>query len=137
MSDRVAVMHRGRIEQLAPPQEIYDAPATPFVADFIGETNFVELNGRTVALRPERLRVTKGDPRGTGGGLAGEIVTTMVVGPSVQWLVRADDGQELLVREQRTELEGEEAVEAGDRVVVSWADDAALEVAGGEGGRTA
>ena len=42
MSDRVAVMNRGRIEQLARPQEIYDAPATPFVASFIGETNFID-----------------------------------------------------------------------------------------------
>ncbi len=41
MSDRVAVMHGGRIEQLGQPQEIYDAPATRFVAQFIGETNFL------------------------------------------------------------------------------------------------
>ena len=41
MSDRVAVMNDGRIEQLAPPREIYDRPASDFVAEFIGDTNFI------------------------------------------------------------------------------------------------
>jgi putative spermidine/putrescine transport system ATP-binding protein len=42
MSDRVAVMQRGRIEQLGTPVELYEAPATRFVADFLGESNFVD-----------------------------------------------------------------------------------------------
>lgn len=42
MSDRVAVMHRGRIEQVGTPAELYEAPATRFVADFLGESNFVD-----------------------------------------------------------------------------------------------
>ena len=57
MSDRVAVMNDGQIEQLAPPQEVYDRPATDFVAEFIGDTNFVRANGKRVAVRPERMRV--------------------------------------------------------------------------------
>ena len=44
LSDRIAVMNRGRVSQLGTPQEIYDHPADPFVADFIGSSNF--LNGR-------------------------------------------------------------------------------------------
>jgi ABC-type Fe3+/spermidine/putrescine transport system ATPase subunit len=42
MSDRVAVMQRGRIEQVGAPSELYEAPASLFVADFLGESNFVE-----------------------------------------------------------------------------------------------
>jgi ABC-type Fe3+/spermidine/putrescine transport system ATPase subunit len=42
MSDRVAVMHRGRIEQVGTPAELYEAPASRFVADFLGESNFVD-----------------------------------------------------------------------------------------------
>src|SRR5215212_9784183 len=42
MADRIAVMEAGRIDQLAPPSEIYDRPATPFVADFIGDMNHLE-----------------------------------------------------------------------------------------------
>ena len=55
LSDRIVVMNRGRIEQIGPPTEIYRRPRTAFVADFIGQANFVEatvqsLNGATVAV---------------------------------------------------------------------------------------
>jgi ABC-type Fe3+/spermidine/putrescine transport system ATPase subunit len=122
LSDRVAVMNRGRIEQLGSPLEVYDAPVTRFVADFIGETNFVRRNGSILALRPERLELSKD---GKGEGLAGEVVTTMVIGPAIQSLVRADDGQEVLVREQRGDG-GTASFQEGDRVVVTWAEGAAL-----------
>jgi ABC-type Fe3+/spermidine/putrescine transport system ATPase subunit len=119
MSDRVAVMSRGRIEQIAAPREIYDAPATRFVADFIGETNFIRQDGRTVAVRPEQVRLGR-----NGSGIPGEVVTTMVVGPAIQLLVRTGDGQEVLVRQQRTG--SEEPVAEGDRVMLTWAEGAAL-----------
>ena len=126
MSDRVVVMNSGRIEQLGPPQEIYDAPATRFVAQFIGETNFIRTGGDTVAIRPERVRLSRG-----GTGLSAELLTTMVVGPALQAVVKLDDGQEVLVREQRSsegsELEG---LAAGARVLVDWSKDEALRLEG-------
>jgi ABC-type Fe3+/spermidine/putrescine transport system ATPase subunit len=126
MSDRVAVMNGGRIEQLGPPREIYDRPATAFVADFIGDTNFIERDGRRLALRPEQVRVRR-ERVSANGDLRGEIVTTMVIGPAVQCVVRTDDGQDVLVREQRTSESGEaESLREGDRVVLSWADGAAI-----------
>jgi ABC-type Fe3+/spermidine/putrescine transport system ATPase subunit len=129
LSDRVAVMNEGRVEQIGSPREIYDHPASPFVADFIGETNFIQQDGTTVAVRPERVRLR---PEGGGGGrgMAGEVVTTMVIGPAVQLLVRGDDGQEVLVRRQRGDGESPlEAVRAGERVHVEWPQDAALVLA--------
>jgi ABC-type Fe3+/spermidine/putrescine transport system ATPase subunit len=129
MSDRVAVMSRGRIEQIGTPREIYDNPASSFVADFIGETNFIEQGGTMVAVRPERVQLGPERDRG-GQGMAGEVVTTMVIGPAVQCLVRADDGQEVLVRQQRGGGASPlEAVQAGERVYVQWAEDAALVLA--------
>jgi ABC-type Fe3+/spermidine/putrescine transport system ATPase subunit len=128
MSDRVAVMSRGRIEQIAVPREIYDAPATRFVADFIGETNFIRQDGRTVAVRPEQVRLGR-----NGSGIPGEVVTTMVVGPAIQLLVKTGDGQEVLVRQQRTG--SEEPVAEGDRVMLTWADGAALTLDEKEDGR--
>lgn len=68
MSDRVAVFNQGRIEQLAPPQQLYDQPGSAFVAQFVGTANLLEGNiardllerdGRFV-LRPERLRIGEG-----------------------------------------------------------------------------
>jgi ABC-type Fe3+/spermidine/putrescine transport system ATPase subunit len=127
MSDRVAVMSAGRIEQLGPPQEIYDAPATRFVAQFIGETNFIDTRAGTVAIRPERVRL-----RRSGDGIAAELVTTMVVGPAVQAVVKLDDGQEVLVREQRIGKGSEiEELAAGERVVVGWSEEEALPLEGG------
>jgi ABC-type Fe3+/spermidine/putrescine transport system ATPase subunit len=135
MSDRVAVMSRGRIEQLGTPLEIYDAPATRFVADFIGETNFIRHGSTTVAVRPERLRLARGT--GANGALAGEVLTTMVIGPAIQCLVRTDNGQEVLVRQQRADDSTElESLRQGDRVLVTWAEGAALVLdrEGDEGG---
>ena len=127
MSDRVCVMHAGRIEQLGPPQEIYDAPATRFVAQFIGETNFIDTRAGTVAIRPERVQLSR-----SGDGLPAELVTTMVVGPAVQAVVRLDDGQEVLVREQRVGKGSEvEELAAGERVVVGWSEAEALPLEGG------
>src|SRR3954447_3792520 len=80
LSDRVAVMNRGRIEQIGAPREIYDRPATEFVAGFIGETNFVRVADGTVAVRPERLRLL-GHSDQQARGVAGQVVTTMVIGP--------------------------------------------------------
>jgi ABC-type Fe3+/spermidine/putrescine transport system ATPase subunit len=129
MSDRVAVMSAGLIEQVGTPREIYDSPSSQFVADFIGETNFIERDGAMIAVRPERVQLR---PEGEGGGdgIVGEVVTTMVIGPAVQCLVRGDDGQEVLVRQQRNGGDSPlEAVQAGERVYVHWAQDAALVLA--------
>ncbi len=130
MSDRVAVMNHGRIEQLARPAEIYDTPATQFVAEFIGETNFIDTGGRQLAVRPEALELTA-----VGSGtIGGEVVVAMVVGPSIQWVVRTDDGQELLVRRQRNGTSTADAWQHGARVEVTWADGAALPLSKNEGG---
>jgi ABC-type Fe3+/spermidine/putrescine transport system ATPase subunit len=129
MSDRVAVMSAGLIEQVGTPREIYDSPSSPFVADFIGETNFITRDGTMIAVRPERVQL-RPDGDGGGDGIAGEVVTTMVIGPAVQCLVRGDDGQEVLVRQQRNGGDSPlEAVQAGQRVYVHWAQDAALVLA--------
>jgi ABC-type Fe3+/spermidine/putrescine transport system ATPase subunit len=123
MSDRVVVMNGGRIEQIGLPHEIYDSPATEWIAGFIGDTNFIRAGESDVAVRPERLRVRSG-----GTGLQGTVATRMVIGPAVQCLVRLDDGQEVLAREQRSGAGGGiEALAEGDRVSVSWADDEALD----------
>jgi ABC-type Fe3+/spermidine/putrescine transport system ATPase subunit len=133
MSDRVAVMHAGRIEQIGTPREIYDAPATRFVASFIGDTNFIGEPGASVALRPEQLRLAP-EPAAANGALAGELVATMVVGPAIQCVVRTDDGQEVLVRQQRHAEGGElERLRTGDRVVLTWAEGAALTLEQEEG----
>ena len=122
MSDRVVVMNGGHIEQIGAPHEIYDTPATEWIAGFIGDTNFIRVGGKEVAVRPEGLRVGRG-----GDGVPGIVATTMVIGPAVQCVVRLEDGQEVLAREQRSGARGGiEALAEGERVSVSWADDEAF-----------
>ena len=82
MSDRVAVMQRGRIEQVGTPAELYEAPATRFVADFLGESNFVD--GVVIGAAPDKrwlIRSAGGlELRGVGTGTlqAGQPVTAAV-----------------------------------------------------------
>ncbi len=58
MSDRVAVFNDGRIEQIAPPAEIYERPATDFVAGFVGTSTILTRGGRRLVLRPEKLQLS-------------------------------------------------------------------------------
>src|SRR5437588_11851869 len=59
MSDRVAVLNGGRIEQLGSPVDLYERPANEFVAGFIGVSNVIERDGRRLVVRPERIRLLR------------------------------------------------------------------------------
>ena len=89
LSDRVIVMNKGTIEQIGSPSEIYDRPVSRYVADFIGEMNFLKLEGnKTLAVRPENVRVRPG----TGGELDGYVRTVMMLGHYVEMTMDTDYG---------------------------------------------
>jgi iron(III) transport system ATP-binding protein len=58
MADRIIVMNNAVVEQTGTPREIYEHPATPFVANFIGTMNFYKHNGENLAIRPENIVIT-------------------------------------------------------------------------------
>ena len=124
MSDRIAVMNKGRIEQIGAPTEIYEKPRTRFVADFIGEINLLEEPGRASALRPEKIRfVPPGEARASG-----IIETSNFLGGATLYRVRADDGRTLLARETHA---GERSPrKAGDAVGLMWNDADAVTLEG-------
>ena len=62
MASRLAVMNAGRIVQVGTPHEVYERPATRFVADFIGIANIFETDGRWVVLRPEKIALSADRP---------------------------------------------------------------------------
>ncbi|HET9205043.1 MAG TPA: ABC transporter ATP-binding protein, partial [Burkholderiaceae bacterium] len=77
MSDRIGVFNRGRLEQVGTPHQVYDAPATRFVAQFVGAANVLDgeparrLTGRSAAmLRPERIRLGPSDGARASGVVA-------------------------------------------------------------------
>jgi len=57
MSDRIAVFNDGRIEQVGPPADLYERPATEFVASFVGISNTLERDGRRFTVRPEKIHI--------------------------------------------------------------------------------
>ena len=81
MSDRIAVMHDGILDQLGTPEEIYEQPRTKFVATFIGETNIFEGNIKELAMGRVAVRIENGVIRGCGYGFSRNEYTTVSVRP--------------------------------------------------------
>ena len=80
LSDRVMVLDRGQVQQIAAPQEAYLRPANRFVADFLGIANFVQLaDGREGVIRPERIRVAK------SGGVPARVVEAVYLGQTIRY----------------------------------------------------
>src|SRR5579872_5743269 len=93
MSDRMAVFNEGRIEQLGSPAEVYERPATEFVAGFVGTSNILERGGRRLCVRPERISfAAEGEPA---------IIDDVVfVGAFSRYLVTTAHGERLTVLQQ-------------------------------------
>jgi spermidine/putrescine transport system ATP-binding protein len=124
LSDRIAVMNRGRVEQVGTPREIYETPATRFVAGFVGSANFFEGSGDglrvttpdgfafdsaargdvVVMVRPENVRL--------GGGVAAVVDDVLYQGSVVHAVLKA--GARTIV------AEGDLDVRPGQDVAVSW-----------------
>jgi putative spermidine/putrescine transport system ATP-binding protein len=87
VADRVGVMNKGRLEQLAPPAELYSAPTTPFVAEFVGQNNKVP-----AVVDQGRVRVLGGSTEALPGSITSGSGTAMVRPESVR-LGRSDSGE--------------------------------------------
>jgi spermidine/putrescine transport system ATP-binding protein len=74
MSDRIAVMSAGRVEQLGTPSEVYETPTSSYIADFLGVSNLME----AAALGPERIKVAGSAMSCVGGGVDGQSVTVCI-----------------------------------------------------------
>jgi putative spermidine/putrescine transport system ATP-binding protein len=121
MSDRIAVFNNGRIEQVGSPAEMYEHPATTFVAGFIGTSNILERGGRTFTVRPEKIRLL---PFGAGEGEPGTVRATAYLGPSTKFVVALDEGGELTVVQQNLETRSEDIDRMeGRRVRLQWRPD--------------
>jgi spermidine/putrescine transport system ATP-binding protein len=151
MSDRIAVMHDGVIDQLATPTEIYEHPATKFVATFIGETNIYDgcitsiqdgiarmtlengvvsvacpedfslLEYATISVRPEKMKFST-EPV-PGFELLAQVKDYIYVGSVLKCIVSLPNGNELKIER----LAGQELPPIGSRCYPYWnAEDAVL-----------
>jgi spermidine/putrescine transport system ATP-binding protein len=147
MADSIAVMNAGRIEQLGSPDDLYERPATPFVARFLGVSNLLRgtadgngsvrladgtvvrapgAGGRrgpvAVGIRPEKIRLGRVEEN----ALAGEVKERAYIGVSTQYIVETAHGL-LTVYVQNTDPSAG-AVQAGDHVTLSWSPEATFVV---------
>lgn len=147
MSDRVAVMNGGNVEQVAAPRELYEEPKTSFVAGFIGTSNLLTLpvdsrdggvasaslgegmrltcvdNGDggselTITIRPEKIKLVE-DPDGPGSRVRGRVVENVYLGSMTQLIVEIQTGERLIVH-QLNDQSGGEPIAPGAEVILGW-----------------
>ncbi|MFF8995613.1 ABC transporter ATP-binding protein [Streptomyces sp. NPDC014983] len=132
MSDRIAVFDRGRIAQVGTPAEIYERPATPFVASFVGTSNLLdgEVAQQVVGapgiynIRPEKIRVLKESAEADEPEHAtatGTVADVVYLGDATRLLVDLDGGGRLTAVQQNLETSAEDvAAYRGTRVRLQW-----------------
>ncbi len=131
MSDRLAVLNDGRIEQVGTPIDVYERPSSEFVAGFIGVSNMLERDGRRFTIRPEKIRLEEpGAPSPTGyHSEAGSIRDVVYLGMVTRYIVDLDAGGAVSVVSQNSETAASDVLGArGRSVVVSWRDDQAFDI---------
>ena len=147
MSDRIAVMNEGRILQIGRPKDIYDHPAERFVADFIGDTNFISAeiqsisgdmakvklaSGKIIAARTVEGGATSGavtvavrpehsSLKASGGTIRGTLENIVYFGTDTHYHVDLDDGSKFVVRRQNQPGAGEDFA-TGQTVSVHFKD---------------
>jgi putative spermidine/putrescine transport system ATP-binding protein len=142
MSDRLAVFNKGRIEQLGSPAEVYERPATRFVAGFVGTSNLLrgdvaaEILGEvgTFTIRPEKIRLADPDVAvdADESSASGTIREVVYLGPDTRYMVALDAGGELVVTLQNLATSSTEALaQQGKAVRLVWKRQHQLPVADG------
>jgi len=144
MSDRIVVFNHGRIEQVGEPAEVYERPATPFVAGFVGTSNLLRGDATrsvlgtegVVSVRPEKIRVAAEDTRPGEGedGAAGTVRDVVYVGPATRFLVDLDAGGSLVALQQNLSTSSRDVQGLrGSRVRLIWKKEHEFSVASAAG----
>ncbi|HYZ27615.1 MAG TPA: ABC transporter ATP-binding protein, partial [Thermoleophilaceae bacterium] len=123
MSDRIAVFNEGRIEQVATPAELYEHPASEFVAGFVGTSNVLERDGRRFTVRPEKVHIVGEDDPARDGFTSetGRIREVVYLGMLTRYIVELDRGGELVAVRQNLETSSQDALkQRGNRVRLQW-----------------
>lgn len=145
MSDRIAVMNEGKVLQVDSPEEIYENPKTRFVADFIGETNFLdgiveETNGETIVVAIDgqasvkalcKVSVHKGQEVSLAirpekislkkkGLMKGRVEESIYIGTDTRFIIRLTDKTSVTVRTQNLSSNQGDLYQRGDEVSLDW-----------------
>jgi ABC-type Fe3+/spermidine/putrescine transport system ATPase subunit len=124
MATRLAVMEAGRIAQTGTPHDLYERPASRFVADFIGIANILQTGPtRWLALRPEKIVLAASRPA-TAHAATGTVVDIAYEGDRSLYRVAIENGPVMLVASMNVARIREGSPRRGDTVWLGWADDA-------------
>jgi putative spermidine/putrescine transport system ATP-binding protein len=158
MSDRIAIFNHGKIEQIGTPLDLYDHPKTKFVAEFLGDSNVFrgkvtasQENQLTISsqkgqqllaysdnryskddevcimVRPEKLTI-KQEKNEDEVAMEAQIVESIFVGDKYNYKLKSTAGDNIIVKKQITFI-GEQNLQVGDRVYVTWKPENAIVVA--------
>lgn len=124
MSDKIAIMNRGHLEQCGSPEEIYRRPKSAFVADFIGAINAFDIEGQRIYIRPEEIEISR-EPYASDEnfqGLPAAVVREILFkGPVTDFVVDVHDSDQaigpLIIQKTSSWHHG---LEVGDKVFVRW-----------------
>lgn len=126
MADRIAVLRDGHVEQVGAPDELYERPATRFVAGFLGDANLFPAGtpGEEIVVRPERLRLAlAADASALGAGVAetrrGRVAEVAYLGTARKYVIDLEGGGTAQARV--ASVDDSSPLTAGDEVVVGWA----------------
>ena len=125
VADRLAVMRDGRIAQVGAPREVYERPASRFVAEFLGEANLFPDGAGFRLVRPERMTLSAKPAR---GAMAGRIAEVAYLGDRTRYLVKTQGPRPLTV--SRPAGAPPSPLALGDPCWVSWSPEAEVRVAG-------
>jgi putative spermidine/putrescine transport system ATP-binding protein len=131
MSDRIAVFNAGKIIQVGTPADVYERPATAFVAGFVGTSNLLDGeaaravtgSGERFTVRPEKIRIEQpGTPVSSDEyGVEGSVRDVVYLGVTTRYIVALDQGAELVVVQQNLATSSMDVLQAkGRRVLLVW-----------------
>jgi putative spermidine/putrescine transport system ATP-binding protein len=132
MSDRIAVFNDGHVQQVATPVDLYERPASPFVAGFVGTSNLLtgamatRLMGSAgpFSIRPEKIRLQRSAPEdGVQPGsvqTAGTVADVAYLGSSTYTIVDIGEGTRLSVLQQNHDSSTSTLTRRGERVLLLW-----------------
>ena len=112
LSDRIAVMNRGELEQVGPPRELYQTPASRFVAEFLGDVNWID----GAAIRPECLRISRDRPVNGACAFPAVVMSNTYLGDCVHIETCLESGGRCVAQVNENECR----YETGQRVYVWW-----------------
>lgn len=112
MSDQLAVMNQGQIEQVGPPEEVYLRPQTRFVAGFLGAVNWIG----DVGIRPEATRIVEQSEGRSERAVAATVIESVFLGDRVQVLVKLANGEQAIAQVNRSSA----TFQPGQSVQICW-----------------